>query len=177
MSDLELAERACNGDRGAFQQLLERHYAMIHRVAMRFTLSAADAEDIAQDVCLALVGKLRSFRGNSAFSTWLYTVVMNACRDFARKQKTARTMQENYSVFRALDDGDQADDTRRACWLHETLGALEENLRETALLVVAEELSHADAGKILNCAESTVSWRMHEVRKKLKAQVDTFHDR
>ena len=92
MSDIELAKLAGNGDRGAFQELLERHYDTLYRVAYRFTGSEADAEDIAQDVCLALADKIASFRGQSQFSTWLYRVAMNACRDFARKQKTTRAL-------------------------------------------------------------------------------------
>ena len=56
----------------------------------------------------------------------------------------------------------------RARWLHDAMTGLEPKLREAAVLVVGEELSHAEAASVLGCAESTVSWRMHEVRKKLK---------
>lgn len=176
MTDCELAEQAARGDREAFRRLLERHYDTAYRVALRYTANADDAEDIAQDVCMALAGKLASFRGRSRFTTWLYRVVVNACRDYGRKQKTTRALQENYAVFRALDDADQADDAARLGWLNEALAALEPGLRETAVLVLAEDLSHAEAGAVLGCAEKTVSWRMHEVRKKLKALVDRLDD-
>ncbi|MDP2621134.1 MAG: RNA polymerase sigma factor [Hyphomicrobiales bacterium] len=177
MTDLELAERTREGDRNAFRQLLERHYDTAYRVALRFTGSAPDAEDIAQDVCLALVDKLRSFRGQSRFSTWFYRVVVNACRDHHRKQKTAAALQASYAVFRELDQADQIDDAKRLGWLGEAIAGLQPTLRETAILVLAEDLTHRQAAAALGCAERTVSWRMHEVRKQLRMRVDTLHDR
>ena len=66
---------------------------------------------------------------------------------------------------------------RESDWLYRTLDRLSDDLRETTILVLAEELSHAEAGAILGIKESTVSWRMHEVRKKLKALADIDHDR
>jgi len=176
MTDLELAKRAGAGDRDAFQEILERHYDTLFRVAIRFTGSEADAEDIAQDVCLTLAVKIASFRGQSQFSTWLYRVAMNACRDFARKRKTASAMQESYAAFREADEADQRHNARRVSWLTEQVQGLSPRLRETAVLVLGEDLSHADAAAALGCAESTVSWRMHEVRNKLKELVDSFHD-
>jgi len=175
-NDRELAKRACAGDRAAFQQLVERHYDTAYRVAFRFTHSAEDAEDIAQDVCLALARKLKSFRGQSQFSTWLYRVVINACRDHARKQKSSQTLQANYAVFREHAEADQRHSAGRQDWLNQAVAALEPKLRVTAILVLAEDLSHREAAKALGCAESTISWRMHEVRKKLKALVEQIDD-
>ena len=75
-----------------------------------------------------------------------------------------------------MDEADQQHNAQRLSWLSEAITGLEPTLRETAVLVLAEALSHAEAASILNCAESTVSWRMHEIRKKLQAQVETAHD-
>lgn len=170
--DSQLAAAALRGDRGAFRQLLERHYDLIYRIAYRYVGSAADAEDIAQDVCLALVSKLGLFRNRSRFSTWLCSIVINACRDSLRRRKSSQGLVEKYGVLRALDAADQADDARRSAWLHDALASLEPSLRETALLVVAENLSHAEAAEALGCAESTVSWRMHTIKKRLRARLD-----
>lgn len=172
MDDSELAKAARAGDRTAFGQLVERHYDTAYRVALRYTGVRADAEDIAQEVCLALADKIRTFKGKSRFSTWLYRVVVNACRDFARRQSTARTLQENYAVYREMASADTADDKNRTEWLNNALEALEPALRETTILVIGEELGHAEAAEILGCAESTVSWRLHEVRKKLKTLLE-----
>ena len=174
--DRELVKRACAGNRAAFQRLLERHYDTAYRYAFRFTRNVEDAEDIAQDVCLGLAHKLRSFRGKSQFTTWLYRVVVNACRDHARKQKSSQTLQANYAVFREHDEADQRHDADRHDWLNQAVALLEPKLRETAILVLAEDLSHSEAASALGCAESTVSWRMHEIRKKLKTMVETIND-
>lgn len=171
--DLDLATKACAGDRAAFQRLLERHYDTAYRVAYRYTRSIEDAEDIAQDVCLGMASKLRSFQGQSRFSTWLYRVVVNACHDHARKQQSARTLQANYAMYREMDDANSDHDAGRLNWLSEAISRLEPKLRATAILILAEDLNHADAASALGCAESTVSWRMHEVRKKLKAMLET----
>lgn len=174
--DRELAKLACAGDRAAFQRLLERHYGTAYRFALRYTRNVDDAEDIAQEVCLGLARKLKSFRGKSRFTTWLYRVVVNACRDHARKQKSSQALQANYAVYREQDEADQRHDADRHGWLSDAVALLEPKLRETALLVLAEDLSHADAASALGCAESTVSWRMHEIRKKLKTMVETIDD-
>ncbi len=176
IDDRELARQASAGDRAAFQRLLERHYDTAYRYAYRFTRNAEDAEDIAQDICLGLARKLLSFRGKSKFTTWLYTIVVNACRDHARKQKSSQALQANFAVFREQITADQRHDVERLDWLNEAVAALEPKLRETAILVLAEDLSHSEAASALGCAESTVSWRMHEVRKKLKTMVETIDD-
>ena len=61
-------------------------------------------------------------------------------------------------------------------WLNDALQNLEPSLRETVLLILGEDLSHAEAARILGCAESTVSWRLHVARKQLKARTDSGDD-
>jgi RNA polymerase sigma-70 factor (ECF subfamily) len=170
--DSELAAEALRGDREAFRRLVERHYDMIHRVAYRYVGSAADAEDIAQEVCITLAAKLGRFGGRSRFSTWLTSIVINRCRDHLRRRKSAAKLMAQYASLRESEDADKADADKRSTWLHERLQNLEPSLRETVLLVVAEDFSHAEAAKALGCAESTVSWRMHMAKKALRARMD-----
>src|SRR4051812_13500179 len=88
VDDSELVERALSGDREAFRMLLDRHYERMVRMAYRIVGSTAEAEDIAQDVCLRLVDKLAYFGNRSRFSTWLASVVVNTCRDALRRRKS-----------------------------------------------------------------------------------------
>lgn len=169
--DSELAA-AARGDREAFRRLIERHYDLIYRVAYRYMGAAADAEDIAQDVCITLATKLARFNNNSRFTTWLISVVINRCRDCLRRSRSSERLSAQYGAQRQAEEADQADDERRSAWLHGALQNLPPELRETVLLVVAEDFSHAEAGQILGCAESTVSWRMHVARKQLRARMD-----
>ncbi len=174
--DNELAKRAVGGDRAAFRLLLERHYDMLYRVAYRFLGNKEDAEDVTHDICISLAGKLRTFRGECRLTTWLYRVTLNTSRDFARKRTSLRTLHETYTDVIALTKATEEEERTRSRWIYEALRSLDEALRETAILVLSEGLSHAEAGEILGVKEPTVSWRMHEVRKKLKTLADAEND-
>lgn len=167
---------AQKGDRVAFQKLLEHHYDMIYQVAYRFTGHSEDAEDITQDVCITLAHKINSYRGEAKFKTWLYTIIVNACLDAHRKRDRQHAHLINYSEFEAHDRAVNHDNAKQIAWLYRELAKFKEPFKETAFLVLAEDLSHAEVGQILGCSESTVSWRMHEVRNKLKAQQESDHE-
>jgi RNA polymerase sigma-70 factor, ECF subfamily len=175
VNDQTLIEKAQNGDRAAFQQLLEQNYNMIYRVAYRFTGHNEDAEDVAQEVCVGLVHKLKSFRGESSFSSWLYRIIVNTCHDLHKKRKNHRELEHKYTEYENLDNAGKNDGKLQLAWLYRTLATLEQPYKETALLVLTEGISHAQAGEILGCAESTISWRMSEVRKMLKSKLDSYH--
>ena len=168
-TDGALARRSAEGDRRAFAALLERHYDRMYRVGERVLGDAEEAADLAQDVCVSLPAKLVSYRGESQFTTWLYRVVVNAARD-ALRRKAARQRSERSYV--ELDAMMRAQATARECessWLRQALGQLSDELRATVGLVLEEGLRHAEAGEVLGVSEATVSWRMHEVRKRLRA--------
>ena len=112
IDDNELAARAADGDAVAFQSLLERNYDRIFRIAFRFTGLQQDAEDLTQDVCSALAVKLRSFRGEARFSTWLYRIFVNAARDLHRKRATADRLHAAYGEIAELAR-DQAAETAK----------------------------------------------------------------
>ncbi|MEP2761371.1 MAG: RNA polymerase sigma factor [Hyphomicrobiales bacterium] len=168
IDDNQLAAQAAKGDAAAFQLLLERHYDSVYRIAFRFSGQREDAEDLAQDVCTSLAQKIRSFRGDSKFSTWLYRVVMNAARDAHRKRATAVKAAKAYGEVSELERGEQVAADKDAAWLYEALEEVGTDLKETAVLVLAEGFNHAEAADVLDIKESTVSWRMHELRKHLK---------
>jgi RNA polymerase sigma-70 factor (ECF subfamily) len=170
--DNELAAWAAAGDADAFRVLLERHYDGIYRLAFRFTGNRADAEDITQDVCMALVDRIGSFRGEAKFTTWLHRIVVNACRDRGRRRATAQRATSDFGAVEDLRRAADADRGEQMAWVREMLSRFSEDIRETAILVLAEQLSHGEVAAILEVRESTVSWRMHELRKGLKQMAD-----
>ena len=168
-SDGSLVRRAATGDREAFAELLERHYDRVYRVAHRVLGDAEEAADLAQDVCVGLPAKLATWRGESRFETWLYRVVVNAARDALRRKAVRQRSERGYAELDALArSGDDAGQCASA-WLRRALGRLSDDLRMTVSLVLEEGLRHAEAGVVLGVSESTVSWRMHEARKRLRA--------
>jgi len=165
--DADLVAGAIAGDRAAFGALLERHYDRIHGLAWQLTGTRADADDIAQDVCCALVERIGSFRGEAKFTTWLCGIVFNACRDFHRRRKSLGGVAARLAVLAGLARGPDGRDLHDAMWVKSAIAGLPPAYRETVVLVAGQQLSHAEAAAILGVAEATVSWRMHEVRRML----------
>ena len=166
-SDTVLVAAAVAGDRDAFAALLERHYDRIHGLAWHVTGSRSDAEDVAQDVCCALVERIGSFRGEAKFTTWLCGIVYNACRDLKRRRRSFLGLGERLSVLAGLTKGPDGRDLHDAMWVRSAVAKLPPVYRDAVVLVAGQQLSHAEAAVILNVAESTVSWRMHEARRRL----------
>ena len=168
--DSSLVAAAVAGNRDAFASLLERHYDRIHGLAWQLTGSRADADDIAQDVCCALVEKIGSFRGEAKFGTWLCGITFNACRDWRRRRGSFRAFTEKLTVLVGIAAaGPDGRDLYDAIWLKSAIARLKPALRDTAVLVAGQQLTHAEAGAILGVAEATIAWRMHEVRRLLTA--------
>jgi RNA polymerase sigma-70 factor (ECF subfamily) len=166
--DDELAALAAEGDRAAFARLVERHYARIFALAWRLLRNRAEAEDLAQDVCIALGRRIGQYRAEARFSTWLYQVVLNAARDRWRRDRTRAAATAVFAEADALARAGAAAEAGAAAWLRDAIAGLAPELRETAVLVLDEGLGHAEAARILGIAESTVSWRMMELRRRLR---------
>ena len=169
--DHRLALDAAGGDRAAFERLVQRHYDRINGLAWRFMGGPPDSEDLAHDVCVTLGNRIRSYRGEARFTTWLYQVVLNAARDRMRRRATRAKAAQSFAEVDGLMRDENAQRARDAEWLREQIATLKHDLRETAVLVLDEGLSHAEAADVLEIKESTVSWRLMEVRKTIKARV------
>jgi len=167
--DSSLIAAAAAGDRDAFAALLERHYDRIHGLAWQLTGSRADADDIAQDVCCALVEKIGSYRGEAKFTTWLHGITFNACRDWRRRRRTFGLFTDKLAVLVGLAADERTRDPYDAVWVKSAVARLKPDLHDTVVLVAGQQLTHAEAAGILGIAEATVAWRMHEVRRILSS--------
>ena len=168
--DSSLIAAARAGDRDAFAELLDRHYDRIHGLAWQLTGSRTDADDIAQDVCCTLVEKIGSYRGEARFTTWLHGITFNACRDLRRRRRSFGAFTDRLAVLVGLANEPDGQDLYDAIWLKSAIARLKPALRDTAILVAGQQLTHAEAAAILGVSEATVSWRMHEVRRILSAE-------
>ena len=163
MDDPDLIRRAQAGDAASFASLVDLHYDTIHRFAWKWCGHAANAEDIAQLACIKLAGSLTQFRFQAAFTSWLYQLVISCARDWQRSQQ--RHEHDELPDDAPFPAPSRTEDHIYLAQLLDQLDELGEGMKETALLVHAEGLSHAEAGEILGVAESTVSWRIHVIRK------------
>ncbi|MCY3589999.1 MAG: RNA polymerase sigma factor [Acidobacteria bacterium] len=169
MGDEDLVQAAAAGDRRAFSELLELHYDRIFRFSFRLTGSREEAEDLTQDICLALPAKLKSFHGKARFTTWLYRVAMNAAHDRRRRAMSRAKAAEGWGD---IEMSRHAEATGRAAdldWLRRSMEVLPNDLRDTVALTVDGEMTHAEAAEVLGVSDGTVSWRLSEVRKRLRA--------
>jgi len=167
MDDSALIRLAQAGDAAAFETLLTHYYDTIFRFAYKWCGSRADAEDITQQACIKLARSLGQFRFESAFSSWLYRLVINCAKDWFKSEQ--RHEGDDSSLASEATSGEQ--DAETTIYLRQVLkllGQMAEGFKETALLVYAEGMTHAEAAIILAVKESTVSWRLHEIRKQLK---------
>jgi len=157
-NDEELAARAASGERAAFRELLTRHYDRVFRVVYSVLRNTSDAEDVTQEIWAAMPSKLRQWKGKAKLTSWLHRIALNAAKDSLRKSASrARTVQ-GYAEVESLSRG-----------LQTALGTLSDDLRETAVLTLSEDMNFAQAADVLGVAEGTVAWRMSEIRKRLKA--------
>lgn len=161
----QLIALSMRGDAAAFRALLDLHYMTIYKMAFHLCGHREDAEDITQMACLKVSQNIMAFKGEAKFTTWLYTIVLNTFRDWTDNRGNTGKGRS------ALDDNlPSRDNPEQAAGVNQQLrrlSALPPEERETVILVFAHGCSHKEAADILGCAESTVSSRVHEVRKKL----------
>ena len=169
VSDESLAVAASGGDRDAFSALLSRHYDRLFAFAMRLVGDRAEAEDLAPDICLALPAKLRSFRGEARFTTWLYRVAVNAAHDRRRRAATHSRAAQGWGDWEVNRQAANAEEAEARDWLSQVMLALPDDLRDTVALTLGEGLSQKETASVLGLSEGTVAWRMSEVKKQLKA--------
>src|SRR5919107_219153 len=125
--DSDLVARAAAGDDAAFHALVERHRAMVYRIAYQFAGNHHDAEDIAQDVFIKVYRSLDRFRYDAQLTSWLYRIVMNACIDHRRRHAPAGWAPFNedaeLKMFNTPEEGPGPEDAAYGMQLGEVLEA------------------------------------------------------
>lgn len=176
--DQQLLEQARRGERGALQQLLERHQSRVYRFGMKMCRDPEDAKDVLQDTLLSAARNVRNFRGGASISTWLYTIARSFCikkrrqSKFAPKKVTSILDEEAVHV---ADPGSTADEVlaskqvERA--LEEAIGALEPMYREVLLLRDVEGLTAPEVASVTGASVQAVKSRLHRARLAVRARV------
>lgn len=167
-SDEDLATAAAAGDGAAFASLLDRHYDRLFAFCFRLTGSRSEAEDLTQDICAALPAKLRSYQARAKVTTWLYRVAVNAAHDRRRKRATYARATSGWGDWETNRTAANQDTHAQLNWLTLAMNQLPDDLRDTLALVL-DDMTHAQAAEVLGVSEGTVSWRMSEAKKALRA--------
>lgn len=197
MSDREidqlLVERAQRGEKHAFELLVAKYQRKLARLLARFIRDPAEVEDVAQEAFIKAYRALPSFRGDSAFYTWLYRIGINTAKNhlvaIGRRAPTATEFDTEEAE--GFSDGEQLRDINTpenvmmskeiAGTVNATMEALPEELRTAIQLREIEGLSYEEIATIMNCPIGTVRSRIFRAREaiaeKLRPLIDARKDR
>jgi RNA polymerase sigma-70 factor (ECF subfamily) len=160
---------ACRrGEREAFDRLVERHQRDVYRLCYRYMGNHEDANDLAQEAFVRAWRSIGRFRGDSAFSTWLYRIAVNACLNHrAARKPPAQELSESVAdpARGALDRAESAADARR---VREAISRLPEKQRATVILKVFHELTHEEVAQALGSSVGTVKSNLFHALSNLR---------
>jgi RNA polymerase sigma-70 factor (ECF subfamily) len=186
----ELVARAKQGDRAAFDVLVERYTPRIYNLSLRITGSPEEAADCVQEAFLRAFTSLRRFRGEAAFSTWLYRVAMNVANDASRRLKNQplraselegpdsdRPVSELDRFGSALEGGgnspeDSLVESQRREVIFEAIRSLPEHYRAMVVLYDLQGLSYEEISRVVGVRVGTVKSRLSRARLALKERLE-----
>jgi RNA polymerase sigma-70 factor (ECF subfamily) len=176
-TDEELVRLSAAGDRRAFEVLVGRHGDALFRYARRTCGSDRDGEDALQDGLLAAWRGARTFRGEASARTWLFQVVIHACRRGTRRRAGEPERHDRVDAAEALAADERPADERVAAAqqgaaLERALAALDAEAREVLLLRDVEGLSGDEAAAALGIGLAAMKSRLHRARLELKERVE-----
>ncbi len=177
VSDADLLAAHVAGDPLAFEEIVRRHRDRLWAVAMRTTGDPEEASDALQDALISAYRRAEQFRGDSAVTTWLHRIVVNASLDRLRRRavRAAQPLPDDNDALPGAVVADPVDHmARREVQLVVTqaLAELPEDQRAAVLLVDVEGWSVEDAARMLDCPEGTVKSRCFRGRAKLAKRLD-----
>jgi RNA polymerase sigma-70 factor, ECF subfamily len=191
--DQQLVERAQRGDKKAFELLVSKYQRKLGRLLSRFIRDPTEVEDVTQEAFIKAYRALPSFRGDSAFYTWLYRIGINTAKNYlvAMGRRAPTTTDIDSEEAEGFEDGDQLRDLNTpenemmsrqvAETVNQTLEELPEELRTAITLREIEGLSYEDIANIMNCPIGTVRSRIFRAREaiaeRLRPLLGTRKDR
>lgn len=173
----EIIASVLSGNTDAFEALVKEHEKLVYNLALRMVHNPEDAADMAQETFIKAFRNLKSFKGDSKFSVWLYRIAANVCTDFLRSKSRTQTISLTVD-----DDGDEAEFSvpdlsgsaedklmrklsREA--VQKGLNELSPDYRIPLVLREINGLSYAEIAEVLSLEEGTVKSRIFRARKKL----------
>jgi len=177
-SDQDLVDRCRGGDQAAFRELAAKYYQKVFMVVLGILNHPEDAQDVAQETFFKAYTKIRGFRGQSSFYTWIYRIAVNLSLDYRRHQK--RNPLENVEAVEAAEedaDVQSGEPYRDLCnrklreKIFQAIDELTPEHKTVMILRVLEGLSYKEIGLALGCPEGTVMSRLHYARKQLQEKL------
>lgn len=174
LPDRALVAEARNGDRLALDELLVRYTPRVNRLAAQILGDLEDARDAAQESLVKVCTRLRQFRGDAQFATWLHRLVVNTCRDVAASQRPPAA-----DLAALVDEpADDADPSRAALLgdlrreLADALARLSADQRSAVVLRDALDLSYEEVARVARLPVGTAKCYVHRGRARLRARLE-----
>jgi RNA polymerase sigma-70 factor (ECF subfamily) len=177
LSDSELVDKATNGDRRALDTLVERYSPRVNRLASQLMGDLEEARDAAQESLVKVCTRLKQFRGEAQFATWLHRLVVNTCRDrmaFQRVRRAEPLELDEHAVSEDLDPSSVAvlTDLRRD--LADALSRLSADQRIAVVLRDSFGLSYKEISRVARMPVGTAKCYVHRARARLRTLLEEY---
>jgi len=186
--DQQLVERAQHGDKRAFELLVSKYQRKLGRLLSRYVRDPGELEDVTQEAFIKAYRALTSFRGDSAFYTWLYRIGINTAKNYLVSAGRRTPTLSNYDAEEAenVDDSDQLRDLNTpenvlmskqiAQTVNQSMDRLPEELKAAITLREIEGMSYEDIAKVMDCPIGTVRSRIFRAREAIAEQLRPLLD-
>ena len=178
LGDNEIISRVLKGEQNAYAELVNRYQAYVFTLVLRMIKTREDAEEVAQDVFIKAYRSLADFRGESKFSTWLYTIANTSSITFLRKKKLDVHSLDNEKVFEVADSKDSGfranlvEQKSRVHMVNQAIAMLSPDDAEIITLFYKAEQNLEEIARILRLETNTVKVRLHRARTRLKERME-----
>jgi RNA polymerase sigma-70 factor (ECF subfamily) len=174
-TDYELSQKSASGNIAAFEVLYERYHRRTYSLCLRMTNSVTEAEDLTQEVFIQLFRKIGSFRGASAFSTWLHRLTVNQVLMHFRKrsvksEKTSEDGEMPDQIVSGTENPRKMPIVDRIA-LHNAIAELPNGYRSVFVLHDIEGYEHEEVARIMGISVGTSKSQLHKARLKLRGLI------
>ena len=179
-TDNDIITRVLHGEHQLYADLVTRYQNFVFTLALRYTPVREDAEEIAQDVFVKAYKALKDFRGESKFSTWLYSIVNSTSITFLRKKKLDISSLDNEHVFEHADSkesgmsANQVEVKSKVEMVTKAIQMLSPDDAKLITLFYKAEQSLEEIARILNMESNTVKVKLHRARTRLKEKMEKY---
>ena len=178
--DDEIILEILKGEQSAFALLVEKYQNYVFTMVLRFTENREDAEEIAQDVFVKAYRSLADFRGDSKFSTWLFTITRTTCLSFLRKRKLDTLSLDNERIGLQVENkesgfnANQVEQKSRHAMLNQAISMLSVDDAQVLNLFYKGDQTLEEIGKIMRLDPNTVKVKLHRARQRLKDKMEKY---
>ncbi|HVU95829.1 MAG TPA: sigma-70 family RNA polymerase sigma factor [Puia sp.] len=178
LTDTEIIRKILQGEQALYAQLVQKYQQYVFTLVLRFTDIREDAEEISQDIFVKAYRSLADFRGDSKFSTWLYTIVRTSCITFLRKKKLDTTSIDNERTLTQLENRESGfnantiEQKSKHAMVNSAIRLLSPDDAQLITLFYKGEQSLEEIGRIMGLEPNTVKVKLHRARHRLKEKME-----